>query len=257
MKTEILRRLWDVELTILDEIDRICKKHNITYHLMWGTLLGAVRHKGFIPWDDDVDVTMPQKDYFRFLKIAKKELPDSMFLQTPFTDNYHPVYFSKVRMNGTEFYSKGDTNHKKHHGIFVDVFPFYESKSKDSRLHRLKRKIVSRIQNHVFAVRQGTTGRNPVLSLFPTSLLIRLYTRLLRGKGNVWLCEGRYFEGNDFASSTTLTFEGKEYPVPKDYDKVLRSIYGDYMQLPPENERVAHLPSKISFDTSKPDEVVD
>lgn len=247
MEKDVLRRLWDTELTILSEIDRICKKHSIRYYLMWGNLIGAVRHKGFIPWDDDIDVNMPQKDYFKFLKVAQKELPDTLFLQTPFTDKHHPVYFSKIRMNGTQFYSKGDTNLKKHHGIFVDVLPFFEVKDQNSRIHKLKYKIANRLKNHVFAKRQGTHGKSKILSVLPSSLLMRLALSLLRGKGDVWFSENHYFDSADFELSTTLPFEGREWPVPKNYDKVLRSVFGDYMQLPPEDQRGAHDPGYISF----------
>ena len=257
MKQEVLRRLWDTELSILGEIDRICQKHNIRYYLMWGTLIGAVRHQGFIPWDDDIDINMPQKDYFRFLKIAKKELPEHLFLQTPFTDKYHPVYFAKVRMNGTAFCAKGDNNVKKHRGIFVDVLPFFEVKNKDSFWHKFRKKLASRIRAHVFAKRQGSGGKSPLLSLLPTTLLMRICQRLMCSKGNTFASEGYYFDKADFEPATTLTFEGREYPVPKNYDKVLRGVFGDYMQLPPEDKRAAHNPGRISFDTSLPDEITD
>lgn len=101
-----LQMLWKKEIQILDVIDSICKKHNITYFLVWGTLLGSVRHKGFIPWDDDVDIGMPGKSYNKFLKIASKELGKEYFLQTGLTDKWHPVPFSKVRMNNTAFYKQ-------------------------------------------------------------------------------------------------------------------------------------------------------
>ena len=88
-------------LEILQEIHKICVENNLTYWLEAGTLLGAVRHKGFIPWDDDSDVSMPRADYEKFLKIAQKKLPKDMFLQTQDTDKEYPLPWAKIRKNGT------------------------------------------------------------------------------------------------------------------------------------------------------------
>lgn len=119
-----------VMLEILQEIHKICVENNLTYWLEAGTLLGAVRHKGFIPWDDDSDVSMPRADYEKFLKIAQEKLPEDMFLQTQDTDKEYPLSWAKIRKNGTLLVETGETgNEKYHHGIFVDIFPYdyYES----------------------------------------------------------------------------------------------------------------------------------
>ena len=110
-----LRDAQIIMLNILKEIDKICKKHNLIYFLDGGTLLGAVRHKGFIPWDDDVDIGMPREDYRKFLKIAQKELPDYLFLQTFETDKYYDIYQvpSKVRDNRTLIFEHNVPKNKK------------------------------------------------------------------------------------------------------------------------------------------------
>ena len=114
-----------VMLEILVEIHRICVENNITYWLEAGTLLGAIRHKGFIPWDDDCDISMPRKDYERFLQIAQEKLPETMFLQTKETDKEYPLPWAKIRKNGTLLIETGETGEEKyHHGIFVDIFPY-------------------------------------------------------------------------------------------------------------------------------------
>ena len=118
-----LKKLHKVEIEILDEIVRICKKHNIKYSLFAGTMLGAVRHAGFIPWDDDIDVGMLRSDYEKFIKIAHEEL-DSKFSLDCFEYNkkYH-LGFAKIKKNGTIFDEEASHHMDNHKGIFVDVFP--------------------------------------------------------------------------------------------------------------------------------------
>lgn len=256
MKQETLEKLWEHELTILDEIDRICKKYSLNYFLMWGTLIGAVRHKGFIPWDDDIDIGMPRDDYKKFLKIASKELPDKLFLQTPLTDKFHPVYFSKIRMNNTAFYSKQDKNTKKHHGIFVDILPMDYTSEHLSTIGKIKRKISNILSAHIFSKRENLKDRFSFLNVIPDFIIIKLRDRMLSGKGEYFFSEGYTFKAKDFFPADTLEFAGKTYPVPNNYDEVLRSVYGDYMTLPPEEKRVAHNPGRISFDLTKPDEEI-
>ena len=101
--TEILNRIKDVEKQILCKYIEICEKYHLRYFVAFGTLLGTVRHKGFIPWDDDIDVGMPREDYERFLQIAQKECGEEYFLQTVDTDPEYHLYFAKLRMNRTRF----------------------------------------------------------------------------------------------------------------------------------------------------------
>src|SRR5690606_2891856 len=112
-----------VQLEILIEFDRICKKNNIKYQLFAGTLLGAVRHKGFIPWDDDIDVCLLRKDYNKFIQACKTDLDSRSFLQTYVTDKNCIIQFAKLRKNNTLFLESGISDCKTHHGIFIDIFP--------------------------------------------------------------------------------------------------------------------------------------
>lgn len=112
-----------VMLDILIEVHKICVKHNITYWLEAGTLLGAVRHKGFIPWDDDIDISMPREDYEKFLEIAQRELPSDLFLQTNKTDPEYSREITKVRKLNTLLIETGETGNENYcHGIFIDIF---------------------------------------------------------------------------------------------------------------------------------------
>ena len=240
-----LEKLREKEIQILDEIDKICRKHNITYYLVWGTLLGAIRHKGFIPWDDDIDIGMPIQSYKKFLKIAQKELPKELFLQTGLTDAWHPVPFAKVRMNNTAFYAAGDTNVKRHHGIFVDIFPMFGRKGNGNIFNR----IGAKLSDHI-AQRRNEKELTvfPFLKIFSTNFLVVIRDALLQGTGEHYFCDGILLSTADFEDSIDIEFEGKKYPIPKNFDNVLTKMYGDYMQLPPEEQRIAHVPAFISFD---------
>ena len=111
-------------LQILCATDKICTEHHLTYWLEGGTLLGAVRHHGFIPWDDDMDISMPRKDYEQFLKIAPQLLPKDLFLQTQQSDPQYKLPIAKIRKRGTLLIETGETGNENYcHGIFIDIIP--------------------------------------------------------------------------------------------------------------------------------------
>ena len=123
--TEKRKKVWAVELKMLEKLDEVCKKYNLTYYAYYGTLLGAVRHQGFIPWDDDIDVIMFRDDYEKFQEIAPKEFKEPYFYQNTYTDRVlWPL--SKIRDSRTtavepQFQHLGSSFHQ---GIFIDIFPF-------------------------------------------------------------------------------------------------------------------------------------
>ncbi len=252
MEKDTLQKLWEHEIIILDEFVRICKKHNLEYYLMWGTLIGAVRHGGFIPWDDDIDVCMPRADYKKLMKIMPSELDSRFFFQTSKTDKYHPASFSKIRMNNTAFYAKGDNNFKRHRGIFIDIIPMDNRKRKASLFYKIKQRIANTIKAHVANKRQGNSTKSTwYLNVFPYGWLTCWRDKLYEGKGECYQSWGYVFDVNDFSPAAEMEFAGKKYAVPRNYDKVLTTVYGNYMELPPEDKRIAHLPEFISFDLER------
>lgn len=268
IQDEKLRKLHDTELEILDKIDEICKKYNISYQLSGGTLLGAIRHKGFIPWDDDVDLTMVREDYDKFIKVAQKELGDDYFLQCYETDDcYFP--FVKIRKNNTIFNEKLIAHLNCHKGIFVDIFPFERINNPHSFILKLRAMMVKNMWDVILFKKNIHKSRkdmrHPVfdsfLDIFPYKLLIKWQESIMKGankKNGKYLCAlcGGYnyakdiHEYDQMLPVSKVTFEGRQYPTYKNPNHYLTHLYGpNYMQLPPKEKRVNHAPEEIIFDT--------
>lgn len=174
-ENEQLRQLQLAEHKMLCDFAKICDKHNLTYFLDFGTLLGAVRHQGFIPWDDDVDVTMPVEDYKKFLKIAQEELGDEYFLQTSDTDIDFHYSFAKIRKNGTTFFRKQFKEWNVHQGVWIDIFPIVNVNSKMD--FKIKKNII-KICNYILMDSYYLANReeyNQNLSKFSLSFLKLFY----------------------------------------------------------------------------------
>lgn len=255
-----LRDLQMCEYGILKEIKRICEKHHITYYLSSGTLLGAVRHEGFIPWDDDIDVEMPYPDYVRFLEIAQTELGDGYFVQNSSTEDTFHALFTKVMKNGTTMYGEFDVGLPGHHGVWVDVFPLIYIGGKadlsfkrflvrtsnyltmDShRFDRDTKWIRSRSNSIVFAFVK-------MLRKLPFSARKRiskhLARTLFRGRkekarmAHVWQSITYVHPASVFDGvPKMLRFEDDVFSCPFDPEEYLRNAYGDFMKLPPEDQR--------------------
>lgn len=251
-KQSVLRKCQLKQLSILEEIDKICLKHNIKYWLDGGTLLGAVRHGGFIPWDDDIDIAMTLDDLNRFIKIAPSELPQHLFLQTP--DN-EPTKEPIVKVRDlNSFYVEGSDNFDAPYekGLYVDIFPFipYPGVSKKfvKRITRGISKSYSILTKaHYYSLRSCAElfwfGGKYLLfsaiwkiacSIFPP----KNYDNL----GNILVNNGY---GIMHKTSKTLplgkiTFEGCEFPAPNDIDAYLSDLYRNYMDVPPPEKRKIH-----------------
>lgn len=254
-----MKRTWKVELNILDEIDRICKKNNITYFLVHGSLLGAVRHKGFIPWDDDLDIAMKRADYELFLQVAPKELPHPLALVLPQyeDDLWWGPYARLMNLNTTailpQFIGK-----EGHQGIWVDILPIdyctEDEKLLKRKLRKLKR-LHMLIQAKVYkrdGVTIGDLGRigtlkYKILSSFysKNNLCIKLNnTMQLYGEESAEVAfftnyqKIKTFSSHIFDSTVLMDFEGRKIACPVGYkDYLFRSLGGDYMKFPPEEER--------------------
>ena len=244
-------RHQQVLLELLVEFDRICAKHKIRYALFAGSALGAVRHQGVIPWDDDLDVVMLRPDYERFLAVARQELnTEQYFLQAEFSEHW-PMFFSKLRKNGTacmEKFIPRDT--KMHQGIYMDIFPC--DNLSDSALVRKLQFAASKVVIAKSLDRRGYLTDSRVKKIFmavcrlvPMGVVRPLV--LLRRKNDSKMVhtffgaaskfERNIFPREWFERTVELHFESGKFPVCADYDAMLTKIYGSYMELPPEEDR--------------------
>lgn len=233
----LLRRQQMRMLDILLEIDRICKKYKIQYWLSSGTLLGAVRHHGFIPWDDDLDIEMLWPDYQRLLEVLPAELPPTMALQCTQTDRNYFFFYAKVRDRRSHLEESNQYDRFwKEQGIYIDIFPFYRQ---PMWIHLLSEKL----HGHVYKIMRlmGDTDKDMWKVRLITRIneklffpVLRAFCRLSKARETYGLGipyhDPRYME--DILPLTEAEFEGHLFPVPKDCHAVLALKYGDYMQLP-------------------------
>jgi lipopolysaccharide cholinephosphotransferase len=241
----ILRKAQLRMLEILIEVDKICRKHNISYLLEAGTLLGAVRHSGFIPWDDDVDIGIMRKDYKRLCRILKKELPHHLVFQDATTEKYYPCSFAKVR---DKYSILRDNEHPKtkEKGIYIDIFPF------DKGDFRVKH-IVDFFYNNIFMRMRHHIKTNVFLYLLSFVLwypicfitfLVKLFSNLLLSDNYIFGYGAPYYYHNtkkkDLLPVKPVLFEGREFFAPAHPEVYLTAHYGDYMKIPEESKRMSH-----------------
>lgn len=259
------QQIQQVLTGMLDDFVAYCQRHGLRYYLVGGTLLGAVRHQGFIPWDDDIDVGMPRKDYERFLELVNQE-PVSEHLQAisgkkgtlsnPYCELIHAG--THLERNSSQYIrEKCQVLH-----LFLDIFPqdgWPEDEKEAARLFRKMKKMRYMIQNARAKIGKGTSPGH-IIAKTPIVLLMRCvgYQRIIdkmdriarrydydRSKYVGAITYGIYGVGerclhDEVVAFTNVTFEGKQYCAPGCYDRYLRQIFGDYMVLPPAEKRVDH-----------------
>lgn len=248
-----------VTLRILRIVDEICRKNNIKYWLDSGTLLGAVRHKGFIPWDDDIDIGILREDEEKFINVMKKELPKELFLQTKETDKFAKFEYIKIR----DKYSSIELEEKTgwHSGIWIDIFIFDKTKK-----HIILDKIIRKLPMEISKTEEGIKKyiKEIILSTFKflkindiREVKKKLYVYFSKNikKNNSVI----YYNGIDYWITyyikdifplSEIEFEGYKFFCPNNVNAILKELYGkDYMKLPPKEKRFTH---SIGVNLTKP-----
>lgn len=258
MDKETLYRVQMTQLEIAKEVKRVCEENNIKYFLTAGTLLGAVRHKGFIPWDDDLDIGMLVEDYNRFCEIAPQRLGDKYILQTMETDISYPLTLAKVRKKGT-VYVENKANQANKPGIYVDIIPYkhvpesYEqAEAISKRAVNIQRVLLMKCGNRPWMEEDGIVWKKrigyilyQIIALFVSKQkLISGYHALFEGyedsnrlAGDIVYSGNSYGDKQWYEDVLQMQFEDTEFSVGIGYEKYLEAVYGDYMQLPPEDQR--------------------
>ena len=250
-----------IELELLNRFDAFAREHSLTYWLFWGTLLGAVRHKGFIPWDDDIDVIMPQSDYLRFLQLMR-ESPnriDNAYVNAFELDCAYTRPFAKLCDRRTVLYEDFDICYVEE-GVYIDVFPLVPLSCDAREMQLLRRRWrkdfvllgLSKgrlVPGRSFAQTAGKILLKPYAMLkgyrcFLEDMCVDIDSEKASFDDACFaICaeeETRVFEADWFKGTCYLEFEGGRFPAPVHHDAILEACYGDYMVPPPVEERKPH-----------------
>lgn len=267
MEKKYRDKLIKNELMIMDEIDRICKEDNLEYFLTAGSLLGAIRHGGIIPWDDDIDIAMPRKDFEKFINESYKKMDNIFYLDFFNTNRKYYMLFAKVRIKGTAFKEK-NIDKDCNSGIWIDVFPLDDISSCDvnkaaKTKRKLKRMNLILLNKYAFNIKKYNRLKDKMIyiisNLIPNRPIINRINRLSKKNNNkkmdCFINYGSNYSVNKqihekswYYPTKYIKFEDREYKAPNNIDYVLRKIYGEkYMELPPKEKRVSHNPLYIKF----------
>jgi len=264
-----MNALQETEFNLLKIFVEICNKNNIPYFMACGSALGAVKYKGFIPWDDDIDVCLMRKDYERFLECAPSYLPKWCFLQNYNTDPAFPHSYTKLRDSRTTFIEKGVAKLKINHGVFIDVFPIdgYPEDESDILKFEKQKKFITRlifcslndrssfkiiVRNKIFRI-LGCKKRNAhyvkklenLFKKFPCE-----GSKILCNHGN-WQGKLEYAPAWHYGDGVFAVFEGLEVRIPENFDAYLTQKYGEWRKDPKESLQKSNH-SVMICDTQKP-----
>lgn len=256
-----LKQLQRAQLQIAKEIKRVCEENGIQYFLDAGSMLGAVRHKGFIPWDDDMDIGMLEEDYKKFVEIAPKALKNEFFLDNYELDSDYGLVFSKVKLKNTIYRERLGSTTAKHLEVFVDVFPYFfrpenevERKKQSNKLRILSQIFMAQGGFHVWRGNKGISKLKfvPIIVLAGICNKDKIYHKINRlykqcneskivGVHDGFSYPYWFYEKEYLDKFIDVQFENEVFKIPAKYHEILTVTYGsDYMQLPPVEKRRNH-----------------
>ncbi len=249
--TNKMKKVWVVEMDMLAQIQRVCKKYNLTYFADSGTLLGAIRHKGFIPWDDDIDLVMPRKDYDKLIEVADKEFAHPLFMQTCYSDPYYVREHAQLRNSETTGYLEGEETEKFNRGLFIDIFPI-DNLPDNKTLLKIYIKRINFKWKLICERKRGKTSDRKFIGLFANTIMstyfkifgfahcfrkYEKYCAKYKNKRTKLVSDIQYAKGREkniwqrdwYISGQEVPFEFMTINIPNGYDGRLRREYGEYM----------------------------
>lgn len=275
---EQLKKLQKVILEIADDIIGLCERNKINYHLTGGTALGAVRHKGFIPWDDDIDIDVAREDYDELIKLIEKEYKEKYFIHNPQNKNGYSIPNTQIRLKNTIVRGVNDDNSQEC-GAYIDIAII--ENTFDNKVIRSIHGSISLALGLIVSCRKFAKNRKYLLNLTDDATTIKtfkkkifigyLFSFLTLRRWTIiydrWnkICKnnktkyvtvptgrkhffGELYERKDFYLSTVADFEGRKWKIPKNYSKYLGHMYGDYMKIPDKSKREKHVLKELKLD---------
>jgi len=273
-----LKKLQKVLLEMICDFDELCSRYHLNYHLTGGSCLGAVRHNGFIPWDDDVDIDIPRKDYEKLKKVFSKELGEKYNFLSIDTDSSYSLIVPKIRKKGTIYRTKDDIG-SEDAGIAIELCVI--ENTYDFALMRYLQGVLSLMFGFINSCRNFYGKRKLYLEMAGSNKKIRRTFKIKiglgflfawkseRGWAKAWdrvnkMCKndsskyvvvpvgrrhffGEMYERKDFCEGVRHKFEGKDFLIPKEYDKYLKHMYGDYVKIPADSKKETHTVFELDF----------
>lgn len=273
MTKEELRELQLKELILLDKIESLSKKLGLTYYIIAGTLLGAVRNKGFVPWDDDLDIAMPRDDYNKLRDYFYRNEDDEFFYEDQNTDKHHYCIHALIKIKNTVFLHKRLSNADKHlkcKGVYLDIFPLDKAPTSNELAEQQANKIKKIRKLFYYKEAQIYENDSFLKKLFkkirkllfvPISFkrlsnkLIKEETKYNNGDGQYLVSMSSHYSYKKqmirkdiYGDPQYVSFEGKQYKAPQQIEEYLTHLYGNYLELPPEEKRYLGLNDLIFID---------
>ena len=253
-KDDFLKGMQTSQLEILKSLKKVCDEHNVVFYLAFGTALGAVRHKGFIPWDDDIDIYMRMEDIEK-LKEIQKFLPSNLFVQTRDKEKEYGLLIARVRDSNTTLVEEDHMNRDINHGVYIDVYPLFYCPESNMKMKWI---VGLSFLCRLFAYNAPPANKGGIatkvskflLNIFPNKvkrkIADKLYTYITSQPVSKYVSTfpdvslGKRFKDEWFKVPSTCIFEGEEMPMPTKQEDYLTYEFGDYMQLPPVEKRQIH-----------------
>lgn len=267
-----MKKIWSVQLDLLMELQRVCNRYNIKMFVVWGTLLGAIRHKGFIPWDDDLDVGLLREDYDKLCEIASKEFCEPYFFQTADSDRNFFIGYARLRNSDTTGIIKDNLDVEYNNGIYIDIYPLdgYPQNNLKRKIQFLMRDFYTSIGLIYYRTNYpDNVIKKGLIKCCQKIAHIVKYETILK-KYYKWctisnknaetvgllyhnsLCEKYYFKKRYIGNIKKMQYENCMVNIPENYDKILKSVYGDYMKFPPVKERGMWHNDQLIYDPDIP-----